>query len=125
VDQPTLSQLQQYLTVNTQEAQEIKGDLDKAKELLNSCNERLNRLFGRNEQSDEKKPLRTYIKNVLHNANEPLTIKEIAELVLESGYKSTSKHFRNVVQQTIAADSEFKRKTRPKARPSRYAVEEV
>ena len=118
-----LSQLQQYLTANTQEAQEIKGDLDKAKELLQQCDVRLAKILG--NQNTAHKPLRLYIKDVLSNANEPLTIREIAELVLESGYKTSSQDFPHVVHQMVVNDGSFKRKTKSKVKPARYIVEEV
>lgn len=81
---------------------------------------------GPSQKDVQQKPLKIFIKNVLNNANEPLTVKEIAEFVLESGYKTTSsKNFRNIVQQAIINDAEFKRKTKPKTRPARYTFEEV
>jgi hypothetical protein len=122
-----LNQLQQGLTSNREEAESIKSDLDKAKELLASCDNRLQILFGEQKVENQgQKPLRVWIKNILNNSNEPLTVKEIAELVLEAGYKTSSKqNFRNIVQQTIMNDSEFRRRTKPKLRPARYALEEV
>ena len=122
----TLQQLQDLLLSHTEEMKDIKSDFSKAKELLASVDERLRKLCGvEEEKEEEKKPLRVWVKSVLNNANEPLTVKEIAELVLEAGYKTTSKqNFRNIVQQTILNDSEFRRKTKPKLRPARYAVEE-
>ncbi len=116
---PSLTKLQS-------EADSIRTDLNKATELLTSCNERLNRIVGDAPQKGPQKALRMFIKNVLNTSNEPLTVREITELVLEAGYKTSStKNFRNIVQQTLINDAEFKRKTKPKTRPARYALEEV
>lgn len=123
---PSLSQLHQLLSNHSQEADDIKNDLEKARLLLTSCDQRLHKLVGGPAQKEGQKSLRVFVKNVLNSSNEPLTIKEIAELVLEAGYNtSSSKNFRNIVQQTIMNDAEFKRKTKPKTRPARYALEEV
>lgn len=124
LDAPSLSQLQALLTNRSSEADNIKADLDKARSLLDSCYARLAKLVGGTKEG--QKSLKTFIKGVLNSSNEPLTVREIAEFVLEAGYKTTSaKNFRNMVQQALITDAEFKRKTRPKTRPARYAVEEV
>lgn len=122
----SLSQLQQLLSNRSQEAEGIKSDLEKARELLASCDQRLQKLVGGTSQKEVQKPLRIFIKNVLNSSNEPLTVKEIMNLVLENGYKTNStNNFSNIVQQAILNDAEFKRKTKPKTRPARYALEEV
>lgn len=125
-----LNQLQQILSTNAAEAAAIKSDLDKAKEfqqksqqLLSSCDERLQKLVGA-PQPKKQKSLKDVIRDVLNSSNEPLTVKEICELVLESGYKTVSKNFSNVVYQAIVQAAEFKRKTRPKTKPARYALDE-
>jgi predicted Zn-ribbon and HTH transcriptional regulator len=124
MENPNLAELQQILTNNTEEAASIRADLDKANELLKSCNQRLIKLVG--APSPKAKSLKEYIKQVLDNSNEPLTVKEIAELVLENGYKTTSaKNFRNIVLQALLNDAVFKRKTRPKTKPARFAHEGV
>lgn len=126
MDNPSLSQLQQLLTNNSGEAASIKIDLEKARQLIQSCDQRLVKLVGGPFHKESQKPLKIFVKNVLNNTNEPLTVKEIVELVLEAGYKTTSgKNFRNIVQQALTNDAEFKRKTKPKTRPARYAFEEV
>lgn len=125
MDNPSLSQLQQLLTNRSTEAETIKRDLDSARQLLASCDVRLAKLVGGPPQANMQKSLRIFVKNVLNASNEPLTVKEITELVLEAGYKTaSSKNFRNIVQQCLLNDSEFKRKTKPKTRPARYALEE-
>lgn len=128
MDQLSLSQLQQLLNARSQEAEDIKSDLEQAKALIASCDNRLSKICGTtmSHKGGVQKPLKIFVKNVLNTSNEPLTVREIAELVLEAGYKTASvKNFRNIVQQVLLADAEFKRKTRPKARPARYSLEEV
>jgi len=124
MDNPNLSELQQILTINTEEAASIREDVDKARELLASCDARLIKLLGA-PAPKQQKPLKHYIIQVLDNANEPLTVKEIAEFVLENGYKTTSENFNNVVFQVLRNDAAFKRKTRPKTKPARFAHEGV
>jgi hypothetical protein len=123
---PSLAELQDLLSSRTTEVQVIQAEVEKARAILASCDVRLAKLIGSPVQRETQKPLKTFIKNILNTTNEPLTVKEITELVLEAGYKTAStKNFRNIVQQALANDAEFKRKTRPKTRPARYTVEEV
>lgn len=126
--QPNLSDLQKLLTNHSTEAEGIKADLEKARNLLSSCDERLQKLLGPTAppvKAEPQKPLKWFVKDVLNKSNEPLTIKEVADLVLAAGYKtaSTSENFRSIVAQALANDAEFKRKTRAKTRPVRYAYE--
>lgn len=127
--QATLPQLQEILASRSQEAESIKADIAKAKELLESCDARINKILGvvTPEPVDvpKHKPLRQFIRDVLNQSNEALTVKEIMELVLEAGYKTNSNgNFSNIVQQAIYSDAEIKRRTKPKIRPARYAMEE-
>ena len=124
MENPNLSELQQILTSNTEEAASIRADLEKARELLASCETRLIKLVGA-PAPRQQKTLKDYVKQALDNSNEPLTVKEIAELVLESGYKTTSDNFNSVVFQILRNDAVFKRKTRPKTRPARFSHEGV
>jgi hypothetical protein len=123
--QPSLPQLQEILANRSLEAESIKSDIAKAKELVESCETRLNKLMGVPpiEEQGKFKPLREFIRDALNQSNEPLTVKEITELVLEAGYKTNSNgNFPTIVQQTIYNDAVIKRKTKPKSRPVRYAL---
>ncbi len=126
--QTSLPQLQEILANSSIEAENIKSDIAKARELLESCDARLNKLMGVQpslEQPSKYKPLRLFIRDVLNQSNEPLTVKEITELVLEAGYKTNSaSNFPTIVQQTIYNDNVIKRKTKPKSRPVRWALED-
>ena len=123
--QPSLNELQELLSSRYQEVDDIKADLQKANELITSCNERLNNLIGQPAAKAPQKSLRMFIKDILGNTNEPLTVKEISELVLEAGYKTNATtNFRSMVQQAILKDAEFKRRTKPKTRPARYGLED-
>lgn len=130
--QPSLADIQKLLATHSTEAESIKSDLNKARNLLSSCDERLEKLLGQavpakdepQKPQNPQKPLKWFVKDVLNKSNQPLTIKEVAALVLEAGYKtaSTSENFRSIVAAALANDAEFKRKTRAKTRPIRYAV---
>jgi len=120
MDQPNLSQLQQILSSNTEEAASIRADLDKARELLASCDERLTKLVGAPPPKEPRKTLKQYIKQVLDASNEPLTVKEIAELIVEAGYKTASMNITNMVLGALSNDAAFKRKTRPNTKPARF-----
>jgi len=128
--QPSLLQLQEILANRSLEAESIKSDIAKAKDFLQSCEIRLNKMLGIQPQSEcpllsKRKPLREFVRDALNSSNEPLTVKEITELVLEAGYKTNSNgNFSNIVQGTIYNDAEIKRKTKPKIRPIRYAIGE-
>jgi hypothetical protein len=129
----TLGQLGALLSLKNKEVEDIKADLASAKSQLASANawissteQKLLKLEGKETvvANNEPKPLRLFIKDALANSNEPLTVKEVEELVLEAGYKTKSKTFRNLVFQVLFRDNEFKRVTKPKTRPVRYTLEE-
>lgn len=125
---PSLPQLQEILTNRSQEAEKIKADIATAKELLASCEDRLNKLLGVSTPAPEPaepkyKPLRQFVRDILNQSNEPLTVKEISELVLEAGYKTASENFNNIVHTTIYNDKEIKRRTKPNMRPVRYSLD--
>jgi len=125
MDNISLSEINKQLDTKNQEVETLKADMDTAKQLLASIEIRLQKVVGEPvaTKPPEKKSLRMAISEVLSNANEPLTVAEIAELVLEGGYYTQSKdNFKNIVQQALSGD-EFRRVTKPKQRPSRYAME--
>ena len=122
----TLNQIQEALNSKNQEIGVIKDEFTKLKESVASFEKRLYGVIGEQPQKDPQKPLRIFVKTVLSNSNEPLTVAEVAELVLEAGYLTASKkNFRNIVQQVLLGDDAFKRATRLKTRPVRYKLEEV
>jgi hypothetical protein len=121
----SLSEINKQLNTKNQEIETLKADVQAAKQLLASIENRLQKVVGGPvaTQQTEKKSLRAAISEVLSNANEALTVAEIAELVLENGHSTQSKdNFQNIVQQALSGD-EFRRVTKPKQRPSRYAME--
>ena len=121
----SLSEINKQLNTKNQEIETLKADVQAAKQLLASIENRLQKVVGVPvaTQQTEKKSLRAAISEVLSNANEALTVAEIAELVLENGHSTQSKdNFQNIVQQALSGD-EFRRVTKPKQRPSRYAME--
>jgi DNA-directed RNA polymerase specialized sigma54-like protein len=118
----TLIEMTKQLNAKTQDIESLKADLATAKQLIASIDSRLKDVVGFSIPV-EKKSLKSAISDVLNNSNEPLTVAEIAELVLENGYLTQSKdNFKNMVQQALNGD-EFNRVTKPKQRPSRYAIE--
>lgn len=126
----SLTELERMVVAKSQEVEAVKTDYAKLKDLMGSFEKRLEGLVGGVVAQpvvteETKKPLRQHLQAVLANANEALTVKEVEELVLESGYKTSSKkNFRNIIQQLLYNDKAFKRVTRPKTRPSRYVLAE-
>lgn len=109
----------------------VKAEVAQAENMVASARQKLtNFLAGYTKNPPEDtlkgKPLRVYVKSVLMNSNEPLTVKDIEELVLEAGYVTTSKkNFRTIILQSLIKDSEFKRVTKPRTKPARYTLEEA
>jgi len=66
--------------------------------------------------------LEDFVVEVLQNSNESLTAREITDLVLDSGYKTTSKNFINVVLQILFRSPAIRWATRGKTRPVRYTL---
>ena len=66
------------------------------------------------------KTLKECIYEVLDNSNEPLTAREVTDLLLEQGYVTTSGNFLSVVLQTLMKSPDFVRATR--TRPNRFRI---
>lgn len=67
--------------------------------------------------------LEDFLVEVLQNSNEPLTAKELADLVIEAGYKTKAKkNFVGIILQTLVRSPVIRRATRGKTRPTRYAL---
>ena len=65
--------------------------------------------------SNEGRSLEDFMVDVLQNSNEPLTAKEVADLVLDAGYKTKSKkNFVNIVLQAMVRSVFIRRATRVK-----------
>jgi hypothetical protein len=90
-------------------------------ERFNAAENKLKKLLGEVGLGYENsKSLREFIKESLLNSNEPLTAKEISDMVQEAGYKSTSKNFQSIVLLCLTKNREFKKATRAKTRPIRF-----
>jgi len=123
MDNISLAEINKQLDAKNQEIESLKAELLSARQLLGSIESRLQKVVGIAAPKVEKKSLRVAVSEVLNSSNEPLTVTEIAELVLERGYSTQSKNnFKSMVQQALNGD-EFHRVTKPKQRPSRYALE--
>jgi hypothetical protein len=135
----SLGQMLNQLTAVKIEADNVRAEIC---ELRTEFNDRINKLEDRlfalvgvtpppappRESPDEQPPLWHWIRTVLTNSNEPLTVREIAQLVLEAGYVTTSDNegFVAVVQQCLVVKQakNFQRvKGRPK-RPTRWSCVE-
>src|SRR5688572_757401 len=77
----------------------------------------------RGRPSKNDRPLHDYVMEVLETSNEPLTAKEIADLVLEKGYVTEAKTaFANIVLHALTVSADFRKATRGKRRPIRYTL---
>ncbi len=122
----SLEGIKLLLSSKDQEVDAIKTDIAQAEVFIASAKLKLASLLGSSPETSLKgRTLKTFIKSVLANSNEPLTIKEIEELVLEAGYTTNSKYLRSIILNNLVRDSEFKRVTKPRTKPSRYILEEV
>ena len=70
---------------------------------------------------NDGKPLKEWIVELFKNSNEPLTAKEVADLLLDAGYKTLSKKFAHVVLNTLASYPEFRKATK-KRKPFRFTL---
>jgi hypothetical protein len=105
----------------------IKEDLQalrsKLESALTDVESRLS-VLERNASEQPKKQLREYVAEILQNSNEPLTTKEIAELLEEVGYitKADRKNWPTMILHCLTNSPEFKRASRNRSRPVRYAL---
>lgn len=132
------AQIQEQLDAGKQEVEQVRIDLVEAKkelqgvlnvarelqQTIHGLEEKLNRLCGLPASAAPTDTLRDCLVRILQNANEPLTVSDLAGLALESGYKTRSKkHFNCIVAQCLSGEG-FRRVTKAKTRPARFAAVE-
>jgi Asp-tRNA(Asn)/Glu-tRNA(Gln) amidotransferase B subunit len=111
--------------------------LQEIRQNLSAAEAKLNTLFGVETTSPGKiaqatialngKSLKNFIFDVLQASNEPLTTKEIVELILEAGYKTSGdkKNLPTMVHQALTNNTEmFKKVSRGYAKPYKFALKE-
>lgn len=134
MDNPSLQEILAQVQAKNDEANSLMSELSAAKNELSAATEKVTQLEKRlvefigkpvvaQKQATEQPSLKEVVIKLLNDANENLTVKEIADIVLEQGYETNSKNFLAVVHQLLYAnDDVFKRATRPKTRPARYTT---
>lgn len=121
----------------TNELQVANATLQEIKQKLSASESKLNTLFGVETTSPGKvaqatialngKSLKNFIFDVLQASNEPLTTKEIVELILEAGYKTSGerKNLPTMVHQALTNNTEmFKKVSRGHSKPYKFALKE-
>jgi len=73
----------------------------------NSRNGKFSRLRAVRKRPKNKRPLRQTINEILGRNKKGLTLAQIADKTLASGYKSNSTDFKNVVYQCLYGNDEF------------------
>jgi len=104
---------------------QLREECQQLRSRLDSMEGRLHALEEKDKPPEvlpEKKQLRDCIIEILENSNEPLTAKEIADLLEEVGYttRALKKHWPTMILQCLANSPEFRRVTRYRCRPTRY-----
>jgi hypothetical protein len=124
MDTLSLTQLEEYVSAQKQEVADIKLNISEIKVKLAECENRLAVLTGVKQlKKGDQPPLRQFIVKALSESNEPLTIDQIANLVLEAGYITSSiKNFRHIVYNILSSNADFKQTNRPKVKPYRYTL---
>lgn len=120
-----------------QDIVQLRTELDNIRLQINKLHGRLVEIensLGSNDLSSIDRPcevslgtrrvtLEDFLVEVLQNSNEPLTAKELADLVIEAGYKTKAKkNFVGIILQTLVRSPVIRRATRGKTRPTRYAL---
>lgn len=121
---PTLTGMQEQLNAQAQEAASVGQAITDLEVRLTNLKRQHVALVGTpKEENVEPQPLRHHVAKVLAEANEPLTVAQIAELVKENGYKTTATeaNFKNIVQHVLSQSDDVRRIG--KAKPCRYTVE--
>lgn len=132
-----LSAASEIVTEKTKELQSAVATLQEIQQRLTDAEAKLNTLFGVETTSPGKvaqatialngKSLKNFIFDVLQASNEPLTTKEIVELILEAGYKSSGerKNLPTMVHQALTNNTEmFKKVSRGHSKPYKFALKE-
>lgn len=121
----SISEVSSQLSKYSYEAEEIRKELNKVKVDVNTkiavLQARLDKLIG---TGTNQKTLKEYVVNILNESCEPLTVKEITQLVYEAGYKTQAKDFQKVVFHAIVNNKKVSRATKTGTRPSRFELSE-
>lgn len=108
-----------------QNAVQLRAELDSIRDQMNQLYGRLVEVERQLNSTDRpyKTTLEDFLVEVLQNSNEPLTAKELADLVVEAGYKTKSKkNFVGIILQTLVRSPAIRRATRGKTRPTRFSL---
>ncbi len=135
-----LSEIKAHLEAKDEEASSLREELQEVRRLLATLQNRVDTAEGRlrqyvgedviavphtplQAQLVNNGKLKDYIRDVLQNSNEPLTTKEIADLVKDAGYITSSRdNFVNIVGMACVKCDEFRRVTKGNVRPVKFAL---
>ena len=63
---------------------------------------------GRGRRGNNDKPLRVYVEEQLNKNKKGLTLAELAQAILDTGFKTSSANFRNVLYQSLYNSTSIK-----------------
>jgi hypothetical protein len=126
LDDYSISKLQEKLeSLRHAESLRLQKEIEELRNKLDLMEEKLRVLLGSSKEQQPRRTLKDTIIAVLESSIEPLTVTEIAELVVELGYRSNSrspkKNLPGMVQQCLLRNSgDFRRANR--SRPCRFTL---
>ncbi len=112
----SVSQLEQLLTRRKSEINGLLKDRTSLQKKLDAIDERLRNLGGSGgggrggpgrSRARNDRSLVEVMEEVLGKVGKAMRVSEIADLVQETGYRSTSDNFRSIVNQMLIKDKRF------------------
>ncbi len=111
VKEMTVAELEKALTTKRGKLEKLLGRREKLQRDLERVERQIRGLAGRvagegkvrrrRRRAKNEKSLKTYVTELLTRNKKGLTMAELQDRVLEGGYKSRSRNFRNVLYQTL------------------------
>ncbi len=111
VNQMSVSELEKALAVKRDKLGELMGERDQVLKELDRIDGKIRDMGGkvsakraqgrRGPKAKNDKPLWGYVEEILGRSKRGFTIEELEQKVLDSGYKTKSNNFRNVIYQCL------------------------
>ncbi|MCA9111870.1 MAG: hypothetical protein R3B91_22920 [Planctomycetaceae bacterium] len=111
ISQMSVAELEKALAAKRDKIDEYLGERDQLLKSLDRVESKIRDLGGsvtgrrvqgrRGPRVKNEKPLWGYVSDILGRTKKGLTIEELEEKILSSGYKTNSSNFRNVIYQCL------------------------
>jgi Asp-tRNA(Asn)/Glu-tRNA(Gln) amidotransferase B subunit len=109
----TLVELQKLISSRQSELKKLQKKREKLMALVKEVDADIVKItgggiIGRGRRGNNDKPLRVYVEEQLSKNKKGLTLAELAQSILDTGFKTSSANFRNVLYQSLYNSTSIK-----------------